>query len=167
MGGAASDLALYAAAFGFGIASGILPIVLNAEIYVIGMGALMSPDDLLIAILSLVLGTVIGKAIAFQLIRHGSSKWRLSRPIERKAPTHWFTKFLRHSGDRMLALLSHPYLGSATVLGSSLTSVPPLAVVTVLAAASRQPLWLFLLMVGVGRTAQFLALGFLIHKVAG
>lgn len=63
-------------------------------------------------------------------------------------------------------LLSHPYLGSATVLVSSLTSVPPLAVVTVLAAASRQPLWLFLLMVAIGRTVQFLALAFVVNNLA-
>jgi membrane protein YqaA with SNARE-associated domain len=66
----------------------------------------------------------------------------------------------------MLGWLSHPYLGSAAVLVSSLTSVPPLAVVTVLAAASRQPLWLFLVMVAIGRTAQFLALAFLVHAIA-
>ena len=76
------------------------------------------------------------------------------------------TKALRHGGDGMLKLLSHRYLGSATVLVSSATGVPPLAVVTVLAAASRLPLWLFLLMVAIGRTSQFLALGFLVHSVA-
>ena len=66
----------------------------------------------------------------------------------------------------MLTLLGHRYLGSATVLVASSTGVPPLAVVTVLAAASRQPLWLFLLMVGIGRTSQFLALAYLVHSAA-
>ncbi len=76
------------------------------------------------------------------------------------------TKTLRRWGDRLLALLSHRYLGSATVLVSSSTGVPPLAVVTVLAAASRQPLWLFLLMVGIGRTSQFLVLAYIVYSVA-
>ena len=73
---------------------------------------------------------------------------------------------MRRWGDRLLALLSHRYLGSATVLVSSATAIPPLAVVTVLAAASRQPLWLFLVMVGIGRTSQFMALAFVVHSVA-
>jgi membrane protein YqaA with SNARE-associated domain len=112
-----------------------------------------------------VAGTVVGKAVAFELIRRGSTKWGSRRSVERKPPTHRVTKALRRGGDRMLTLLSHSYLGSATVLVSSLTSVPPLAVVTVLAAASRQPLWLFLLMVAIGRAAQFLALAFFVHHV--
>ena len=164
--GAWGDFALFATAFGFGVASGLLPVVLNAELYVIGMAALMAPRELIIAVLCLVAGTVLGKAITFELVRRGSTRWKLSRPVERRVPTHRVTKLLRHWGDRLLVLLSHPYLGSGTVLVSSLTSVPPLAVVTVLAAASRQPLWLFLLMVGIGRTAQFLALAFLVHSVA-
>jgi membrane protein YqaA with SNARE-associated domain len=54
-------------------------------------------------------------------------------------------------------------LGAATVLLSSLLAVPPLAVVTILAPLSRQRLWVFLTMVFLGRTAQFLALAFLVH----
>lgn len=164
--GVLGDLAPYAAAFAFGIASALLPVILNAEIYVISLGALMAPRNLLIAVLCLVVGTVVGKAIAFELIRRGSTKWRIKRSVDRKPPTHAVTKALRRWGDRMLAWLSHPYLGSTAVLVSSLTSVPPLAVVTVLAAASRQPLWLFLVMVGIGRTVQFVALAFLVHTIA-
>jgi membrane protein YqaA with SNARE-associated domain len=72
---------------------------------------------------------------------------------------------MRTVGDRLLKLIDRPYLGAATVLASSLFGVPPLAVVTILAAASRQPRSLFLLMVFVGRTAQFLALAYLVHGV--
>lgn len=164
--GALGDFALFAAAFGFGVASALLPIILNAELYVIGLGALMGPRNLVIAVLCLVAGTVVGKAVIFELIRRGSTRWKISRSAEREPPAHRITKALRRGSDRMLTLLSHRYLGSGTVLVSSLTSVPPLAVVTVLAAASRQPLWLFLLMVGIGRAAQFLALAFLVHAVA-
>lgn len=166
VGGALGDFALFAAAFGFGVASALLPVILNAEIYVIGLGALMAPRELAIAVMCLVVGTVAGKAIAFELIRRGSNRWQVKRSADRKPPTHRVTKALRRWGDRMLVWLSHPYLGSGTVLVSSLTSVPPLAVVTVLAAASKQPLWLFLLMVALGRTVQFLALAFLVHRVA-
>lgn len=165
--GAASDYAPFAAAFGFGIASGILPVILNAEIYVMGMGALMARESLFVAVLCLCAGTVIGKAITFELIRHGSTNPRFRRSMDRRVPHNRVTKAIRRGSDRMLDFLSHPYLGSATVLVSSLTSVPPLAVVTIPAAASRQPLWLFLVMVAIGRTTQFLGLAFLIHHVAG
>jgi membrane protein YqaA with SNARE-associated domain len=178
VGGAWGDFALFAAAFGFGIASALVPVVINAELYIVGLGALVGPQKLLVAVLSLVAGTVLGKAIVFELIRlgappwtrsvlgGGSTRWKLSRSVERPLPTHRVTRALRRWGDRLLALLSHRYLGSGTVLVSSLVSMPPLAVVTVLAAASRQPLWLFLLMVAIGRTAQFVALAFVVHSVA-
>jgi membrane protein YqaA with SNARE-associated domain len=165
VGGAWGDFALFAAAFGFGVGSALLPVVLNAELYIVGLAALVGPRELLIAVLCLVAGTVLGKAIVFELIRRGSTRWQLSS-VERRVPTHRVTQALRRWGDRLLALLSHRYLGSGTVLVSSLASVPPLAVVTVLAAASRQPLWLFLVMVTIGRTAQFVALAFVVHSVA-
>jgi len=167
--GALGDLALYAAAFAFGVGSGVLPVILNAEVYVIGMGALVPHPELLVAILSLAAGTVVGKAVVFELVRRGSTRFTKSRRPDR--PPNRLTRALRprfmlHWGERLLTLLSHRYLGSATVLVSSATGIPPLAVVTVLAAASRQPLWLFLLMVGIGRTSQFLALAFVVHSVA-
>lgn len=159
------ELALFAAAFAFGIGSGILPVILNAEVYVVSMGALVPQPTLLFVLLCLGLGTVVGKAIVFETVRRGSTRLKVKRPSERPEPKNRLTKALRRGGDRTLTLLSHRYLGSATVLLSSATGVPPLAVVTVLAAASRQPLWLFLIMVGIGRTSQFMALAFLVHHV--
>ena len=159
------ELALFAAAFAFGVGSGVLPVILNAEVYVISMGALVHQPTLTIVLVCLGLGTVVGKAIVFETVRRGSSRLKVSRPKERPEPKNRVTKALRRSGDHTLTLLSHRYLGSATVLLSSGTGVPPLAVVTILAAASRQPLWLFLLMVGVGRTTQFMVLAFLVHRV--
>jgi membrane protein YqaA with SNARE-associated domain len=40
-----------------------------------------------------------------------------------------------------------------------------LAIVTITAGASRQPLWLFLAMVFVGRTTQLLTIAFLVHGI--
>ncbi|MGH3459234.1 hypothetical protein [Aeromicrobium sp.] len=157
------DLALIGAAIAFGIGSAILPVILNAEVYVIGMGAFVPDNLLFFTILSLGVGTVLGKALVFELVRRGSTKVR--QTVERKPPRNAFTATMRTIGDRLLKLIDRPYLGAATVLASSLTGVPPLAVVTVLAGASRQPLSLFLLMVFVGRTAQFLALAYLVHGV--
>ena len=157
------DLALIGAAFAFGVGSALLPVLLNAELYVVGMGAFVPDGLLFFTILSLGIGTVIGKAIVFDLVRRGSS--RVRRTVERKPPRNAFTAWMRTVGDRLLKLIDRPYLGAATVLASSMTGVPPLAVVTILAGASRQPMWLFLLMVFVGRTSQFLALAFFVHGV--
>ncbi len=157
------DLALLGAAFAFGIGSALLPVLLNAELYVVGMGAFVPDGLLFITILSLGIGTVIGKAVVFELVRRGSSKVR--QTVERKPPRNRFTATMRTVGDRLLKLIDRPYLGAATVLASSLFGVPPLAVVTILAGASRQPRSLFLLMVFVGRTAQFLAIAYLVHGV--
>ncbi|MFZ0140200.1 MAG: hypothetical protein WAL70_03880 [Aeromicrobium sp.] len=157
------DLALLGAAFAFGVGSALLPVLLNAELYVIGMGAFVPEPLLAIAILSLGIGTVLGKAIVFELVRRGSS--RVRKTVERKPPRNAFTAAMRRAGDRLLKFLDHPYLGAGTVLVSSLTGIPPLAVVTILAAASRQPRWLFLLMVFVGRTTQFLALAYIVHGI--
>jgi membrane protein YqaA with SNARE-associated domain len=46
-----------------------------------------------------------------------------------------------------------------------LLGVPPLAIVTILAGASKQPQWLFLTCVFTGRLIQFLAIAFLLHQV--
>ena len=157
------DLALLGAAFAFGIGSGLLPVVLNAELYVVGMGAFVPDSLLFITILSLGVGTVVGKAIVFELVRRGST--RVRQTVERKPPRNAFTAAMRNVGDRLLKLIDRPYLGAATVLASSMFGVPPLAVVTILAGASRQPRALFLTMVFVGRTAQFLAIAYLVHGV--
>ena len=46
---------------------------------------------------------------------------------------------------------------------STIIGVPPLAIVTILAGASKQPQWLFLTTVFTGRLLQFLAIAFLLH----
>jgi membrane protein YqaA with SNARE-associated domain len=157
------DAALLGAAFAFGIGSALLPVFLNAELYVIGMGAFVPRSLLFLAILSLGIGTVLGKALVFELVRRGSSKVR--KTVDRKPPRNRFTALMRQVGDRLLMLLDRPYLGAATVLASAGFGIPPLAVVTILAGASKQPRSLFLLMVFIGRTTQFLAIAFLVHGV--
>lgn len=157
------ELVLWATAFVFGIGSGLLPIFLNAEAYVIALGSLVeSKPSLVIAIVALGIGTVVGKVVVFELARRGSRKYRR---VERREPRNRLTAGLRRTGDRMLKLLEHQYLGSATVLASSATGVPPLAVVAVMAGMARQPLWLFSLMVFCGRTTQFLAIALILHGV--
>jgi membrane protein YqaA with SNARE-associated domain len=155
------ELLLHGAAFAFGIGSAILPMFLNAEVYVVAMGATIDSWTLFWGVLALGIGTVVGKAIVFQLVRSGSERYR--RQGVRRPPRNRVTAWLRRTGDLLLTWLDRPVAGAATVFLSSLTAVPPLAVVTILAPLSRQRLWVFLLMVFLGRTLQFLALAFLIQ----
>lgn len=156
------DWALFGAAFAFGIGSALLPIFLNAEAYVVAMGALVSTKLLLVlGILALVVGTVLGKAFVFELARKGSSRLR---SVDRKPSRNRFFAKVRQLSDWLLTLLDRRFAGAATVMSSSLLGIPPLAVVTVMAGASRQPRWIFLLMVFLGRMAQFVAIAFVVHK---
>ncbi|MBC7632473.1 VTT domain-containing protein [Aeromicrobium sp.] len=161
MGG---DLALFGAAFAVGIGSALLPIFVNAEVFVGGLGTMVNNRlTLLLAIVSLVIATTIGKAFVFQLARKGSRK---IRSVERKAARNAFVGWVRRVSDWLLGLLDRPYAGALTAFVSSLTGVPPLAIVTIMAGASRQPQWLFLTMVFAGRMIQFLAIAFLFQKVS-
>ncbi|MDQ3155210.1 MAG: VTT domain-containing protein [Actinomycetota bacterium] len=155
-------LGVLGAAFAFGVGSALLPVFLNAEAYVVAMGALVNTRvDLVFAILALSVGTLVGKVFVFELARTGSSK---IRSVDRKPSRNAFFAKVRRFSDWLLSLLDRRYEGALTVLMSSLFGIPPLAVVTVMAGASRQPRWLFLLMVFIGRTAQFLVIAFLVHK---
>ena len=162
MGG---DLALFGAAFAVGIGSALLPIFINAEIFVGSLGAAVDSKLILVlAILSLVIATVIGKAFVFQLARTGSRKIRST--VERKPPRNRFFAKVRRLSDWLLTLLDRPYAGAITAFASSSTGIPPLAIVTIIAGASKQPMWLFLTMVFIGRMIQFLAIAFLLHGLS-
>jgi membrane protein YqaA with SNARE-associated domain len=151
-------------AFAWGIGSALLPIFVNAELYVGALGATVdSRVNLVLIILSLVIATTIGKAFVFQLARRGAR--RVQSSVERKPPRNQFFAGLRKVSDWLLGLLDRPYLGALTAFASSLTGMPPLAIVTIVAGASRQPQWLFLTAVFVGRMIQFLAIAFLLHQV--
>ncbi|MDF1704076.1 MAG: VTT domain-containing protein [Aeromicrobium sp.] len=157
------DLALVATAFAFGVGSSILPVFLNAEAYVIVLGTLTeSPVFLFWLIMALSVGTVLGKVVVFDLARKG--RRRLSRrEREPGPPRNRFTARVRTFSNWLLGLLDRPYLGATTVFVSSAFMVPPLAIVSILAGASRQPMWLFSLMVFIGRTLQYLAIAFVLH----
>ena len=152
-------------AFAVGIGSALLPIFINAEIFVGALGATVdSQINLVLIILSLVIATTIGKAFVFQLARRGTRRIRSS--VERKPPRNAFFAGIRRVSDWLLGLLDRPYVGALTAFASSLTGIPPLAIVTIMAGASRQPQWLFLSMVFLGRMIQFLAIAFLLHQMS-
>ena len=178
MGG--EELALIGAAIAVGIGAALLPVFVNAEVYVVTMGATVNSRPFLaLLILIHVVATTVGKAFVFQLARRGTNKIRMVTP---KEPRNAFTAAMRRIGQRfaltrfaqwvkrvsdwLLTLLDRPYSGGLTAFMSSLIGVPPLAIVTILAGASKQPQWLFLTMVFTGRLIQFLAIAFLLHQVS-
>ncbi|WP_374999812.1 hypothetical protein [Aeromicrobium sp. CTD01-1L150] len=158
------DLAIHGAAFAFGFVSAIFPLF-NAEAYVVGLGTLVRSDArLVVAIMALTVGTVVGKALVFELVRGGSKRFGKD-PEDRHVPRTRFGAMVRRTGDTMLTLMDRPVTGAATVFVSSLLAVPPLAIVSIVAALSRQRLWVFLTMVLIGRSIQYLSIAFVIHHV--
>jgi membrane protein YqaA with SNARE-associated domain len=177
MGG---ELALIGLAVAVGIGAALLPMFVNAEVYVVTMGATVNSRPFLaLLILVHVIATTIGKAFVFQLARKGTNKIRMATPKEPRnalaaATRRWgrrisrtrMAQWIKRANDWLLHLLDRPYSGGLTAFMSSLVGIPPLAIVTILAGASKQPQWLFLTMVFSGRLIQFLAIAFLLHKVS-
>ncbi len=178
MGG--DELALIGAAIAVGLGAAVLPVFVNAEVYVVAIGATVNSRPFLaLLILIHVIATTIGKAFVFQLARKGTNKIRMVEPRPpSNAVSAWtrrtghrfaqtrFAKALSRANDWLLTLLDRRYSGGLTAFVSSLTGIPPLAIVTILAGASKQPQWLFLTMVFLGRLIQFLAIAFLLHQIS-
>ncbi|AWB92956.1 VTT domain-containing protein [Aeromicrobium chenweiae] len=174
------ELGLIGSAIAVGLGAAVLPVFVNAEIYVVAIGATVNSRPFLaFLILVHVIATTIGKMFVFQLARRGTNKVRMVEPRPPRnavaaqvrvsgrwvAGTRLFT-WIKKVSDWLLTLLDRPYSGGLTAFMSSLIGVPPLAIVTILAGASKQPQWLFLTMVFTGRLIQFLAIAFIFHHVS-
>lgn len=158
-----TELGILAAAFGFGVASALLPI-LNAEIY-LGANVVLVNEPVLVYLLVflMTLGTVVGKMLIFWGVRSGKNlvdakvESRAEDLVSGEEPrlgpvrTH-----IRHWSRLMLRFLEDPVKGTATVFLSSVVGIPPLAVVSFLAGASKQSPWLFAAAVFAGRGIRFL-----------
>ena len=174
------ELGLIGAAIAVGLGAAVLPVFVNAEVYVVAIGATVNSRPFLaLLILIHVIATTIGKAFVFQLARKGTNKIRMVEPrpprsalaartrrVGHRLARTRLARWLKRVNDWLLTLLDRPYSGGVTAFMSSLTGIPPLAVVTILAGASKQPQWLFLTMVFTGRLIQFLAIAFLLHQVS-
>jgi membrane protein YqaA with SNARE-associated domain len=177
MGG--EEVALIGVAIAVGLGAAVLPVFVNAEVYVVAIGATVNSRPFLaLLILIHVIATTIGKAFVFQLARKGTNKIRMVEPrpprnavsAKTRQAFRWLSMtrlflLIKRGNDWLLTLLDRPYSGGLTAFMSSLVGVPPLAIVTILAGASKQPQWLFLACVFTGRLIQFLAIAFLLHHV--
>jgi len=160
-----------------GIGAALVPMFVNAEVYIVALAANVDSRSMLAFLIVVhVAATTVGKAFVFQLARVGTRRLKVVEPKQpRTAFGRWWQKVRRwYSGTRfaawmraisakLIALLDHRYGGGVTVFLSSLFGMPPLAIVTILAGASKQPRWLFLTMVFIGRLLQFLAIAFILH----
>jgi membrane protein YqaA with SNARE-associated domain len=178
MGG--DELALIGVAIAVGLGAAVLPVFVNAEVYVVAIGATVNSRPFLaLLILIHVVATTIGKAFVFQLARKGTNKIRMVEPrpprnaasARLRSGGRWLAgtrvfQWVKRVNDWLLTLLDRPYSGGLTAFMSSLFGVPPLAIVTILAGASKQPQWLFLTMVFFGRLIQFLTIAFVLHQVS-
>lgn len=146
------------AAFGFGIASALIP-VLNAEVYVVGLAAASSRQSVWLSLILMALGTTVGKVVIFESARHGSKRFKRRRDKAHREgtapPRTRLGRRVRVAGDVLLTWLAHPVLGPVTVLIAAFVGVPPLLLVAALAGVSRIRVGLFAAAVLVGRLARF------------
>lgn len=127
---------LFVAAF---IAATIIPF--QSEIIFVGLlVAELGPVVLVVVVASIAntLGAFVNYAIGAQIDRFNSHKWFPLKPDQLERARHWFQDW----GKWSLLLSWLPVVGWTTVIAGTL----------------RTPLWQFALLVGVAKTARYIAL---------
>ncbi|MFB9799867.1 VTT domain-containing protein [Streptomonospora salina] len=134
-------------AFVFGLASGVVP-VLNVELYLLGLGTL-GGGTLLMGAAAAGLGQTLGKIPYFYIGRGALNVPWLKRRA--RTPPRWAER-----AERWRAKAEGRPLWALGLVGvSSLASVPPFMVVSVLAGTVRMPVWSFAAVTFVTRTVRF------------
>ena len=135
----ATTFALYAATFLMGLASGLIPFVINLEIYILGVAALSHAAAAPIVGLAAA-GQLLAKFLLYQAGR-GAFNSRFVRWKRREAAMSTLEKYRGHS--------------LAVVALSSVTGLPPLYGVSLAAGAMALPVGRFLVIVALGRIVRF------------
>jgi membrane protein YqaA with SNARE-associated domain len=147
-------------AIGFGIGSAVIP-VLNAEVYVIGVGASGKLDPLVAAI-GVSVGQTIGKLAMFLAVRYrpgyAAKKGKAPKPVDLDTRRGRLIQWNREVSKRLLDALSDRRWGIPVTLLSSAVGIPPLYGVALIAGASRMGILTFALSVLTGRAARFITL---------
>jgi len=134
-------VALGAVTFLVALASGLIPYVLNIELYLLAVAALTDASPLPIVGLTTA-GQTVAKLILYQAGRRALNlKW-----IRRGAASKVAGVFARHPGGSM-----------AIVAASALTGFPPLYGVSLMAGTLRLSVSAFVAIVVVGRVVRFSA----------
>jgi membrane protein YqaA with SNARE-associated domain len=147
-------------AIGFGIGSAVIP-VLNAEVYVIGVGASGKLDPLVAAI-GVSVGQTIGKLAMFLAVRYrpgyAAKKGKAPKPVDLDTRRGRLIQWNREVSKRLLDALSDRRWGIPVTLLSSAVGIPPLYGVALIAGASRMGILTFSVSVLTGRAARFITL---------
>lgn len=134
---------------GVSIASALIPLI-NVEVYLVGLAAVSSNDQVWLLAAVGGVGQMLGKLVWYYLgansLRWGWVRRRVEKPKAQAKLELW----QRRTHDR-------PVVGALMVLASGATGFPPFAIVSVLAGQLRMNLWLFLGVGLVGRTLRFAA----------
>lgn len=150
-------------AVGFGVGSAVVPF-LNAEAYVLALGATHALDPVVAAI-GVSVGQTAGKVAMFLAVRYrpGYAARKSKEPKAVDLDTRWgrFVQRNRDLSKRLLDAMSDSRWGVPVTLLSSFVGIPPLYGVAIIGGASRMRTVVFGLSVLAGRTARFvlLALG--------
>jgi len=138
---ALSTAALCATTFLLALASGLVPFVINTELYLLGVATLTSASPVLM-VAPATTGQVVGKWVVFRVGQGALNIEWVRRIGSSKAVTTFAGRPANTVG--ILAL-------------SSVTGVPPFYGVSFLAGALRMPALLFLIVGTIGRVIRFSA----------
>lgn len=131
--------ALYAATFLMAFLSGVVPFVINIELYLVAVAALSrAPAPLMVGLA--VAGQMLAKTVLY-FAGKGVLKFRFIRWERQEAAARTFERYRRHS--------------LAVVALSSVTGFPPFYGISLLAGALRLPLAAFLVVGTFGRIVRF------------
>ena len=132
--------------FGVSVASAVIPLI-NAELYLAGVGAVGSGKAVSIAIAAGA-GQTVGKIFWYEVAKRSvATEWvqrKLSAPKVHAAYVRWVT-----------AMQGRPWYGGAVLFAAALAGIPPLLVMAAVAGALKMPYWVFLPTIFVGRSLRF------------
>ena len=136
-----STVALYAATFGFAFLSGVIPFVLNIELYLIAVAALTGAPAA--AIVGLATAGQTAAKLVLYLVGKGALNFRW---VKKSASSKAADAFAKRPGG-----------GLGIVAVSSVIGFPPLYAVSLVAGTLRLPLAAFTAIIIVGRVIRFAA----------
>ncbi|CAN5268531.1 hypothetical protein BH09ACT10_BH09ACT10_18050 [soil metagenome] len=162
-------LGILAAAFGFGVASAMIPI-LNVEAYLALNVAVLGKTLVVGLVFFLAVGTTIGKVVLFHGARAGREYARKrvvdTSELEPRRFAALRARFTTMTAG-LMRFLDHPVKGPLTVLLSAIVGIPPLLAVAVAAGASKQNVWLFAAAIFVGRAIRFAVIALTVAGLLG
>jgi membrane protein YqaA with SNARE-associated domain len=136
---ALSTAALWAVTFLLALASGLVPFVINTELFLLGVAALTDASPVAIVALA-VSGQMLGKFAVYQVGRGALN-------------VAWVRRGATSSAAKAFAM--HPANGLAVLALSSVTGVPPFYGVSFMAGTLRLPPATFLVIGTIGRVIRF------------